>query len=228
MLVTFIKICMGFDCPDLYTKPKEVFNNIIDMSRLLLTFAWVVLALSQAGDYNHATTSNLVNLTWMTPLGDGIYLRKLSLMGTENSYNSPSWDVLYMGQTLSVATQLRAGIRILDVHVRHYYNAFALHHEVVYLGVYLGDVLTMLTNWLATNPGEAIVLRIEPDSFMLPAGNTRSFEDTMAEYMLNFTNIIWAPANQNPTLGEVRGKVVILQAFTANGTYGLLESSFTV
>lgn len=99
----------------------QAFNNIIYMKQLLLTFVWLVAAVySQAGDYNHATVSNLVNTSWMTPLGDGIPLRKLSLMGTENSLNSPSWDLLYMGQTLSLTSQLTAGVRLFDLHVRHY------------------------------------------------------------------------------------------------------------
>ena len=96
----------------------------------------------------------------MTLLGDGIPIRKLSLLGAENSLNSPSWDVLYMGQTLSFAAQLTTGLRLFDLHVRHYNNAFALHHGIVYLGVYLQNVLATMRTWLATHPGEALVIRI--------------------------------------------------------------------
>jgi len=41
-------------------------------------------------------------------------------------------------------------------------------------------------------------------------------------------DIIWTPTTQNPVLGEVRGKVVIIQDFTASAIYGLLYSTFTV
>ena len=82
--------------------------------------------------------------------------------------------------------------------------------------------------WLALYPGEALVVRIEKDVTIFSWGNTRSFEDTMAAYAANHTDILWTPTSQNPTLGEVRGRVVILQAFLATGVYGLLESSFLV
>ena len=81
--------------------------------------------------------------------------------------------------------------------------------------------------WLALYPGEALVIRIEKDA-IFSWGNTRSFEDTMAAYAANHTDILWTPTSQNPTLGEVRGRVVILQAFLATGVYGLLESSFFI
>lgn len=47
-------------------------------------------------------------------------------------------------------------------------------------------------------------------------------------YYNNFLDIIWTPTSQNPFLGEVRGKVVIIQDFTASAIYGLLYSTFTV
>ena len=40
-------------------------------------------------------------------------------------------------------------------------------------------------------------------------------------------DIIWTPTSQNPILGEVRGKIVIIQDFPATGIHGLLYSTFT-
>ena len=39
-------------------------------------------------------------------------------------------------------------------------------------------------------------------------------------------DIIWTPTTQNPILGDVRGKVVLIQNFNALGIHGLLYSTF--
>ena len=41
-------------------------------------------------------------------------------------------------------------------------------------------------------------------------------------------DIIWTPTTQNPTLGETRGKAVIIQDFPGTGIHGLLYSTFSV
>lgn len=60
------------------------------------------------------------------------------------------------------------------------------------------------------------------------SGNTETFEDTYVRYQNSYSDIIWVPTSQNPLLGEVRGKVVIIQDFPALKIYGLLYSTFTV
>lgn len=58
-------------------------------------------------------------------------------------------------------------------------------------------------------------------------GNSRSFEDTFIMYRDMFSDLIWNPTTQNPTLGMTRGKVIIIQNFDGNNIYGLLYDSFT-
>jgi hypothetical protein len=60
------------------------------------------------------------------------------------------------------------------------------------------------------------------------SGNSRSFEDTFISYKNSFASLFWKPTSQNPVLGEVRGRVVVLQDFTGKSTHGLLYSTFTV
>jgi len=60
------------------------------------------------------------------------------------------------------------------------------------------------------------------------SGNSQSFEDTYLSYQASNSDLIWTPTSQNPVLGEVRGKIVIIQDFPARGIHGLLYTTFTV
>lgn len=43
-----------------------------------------------------------------------------------------------------------------------------------------------------------------------------------------YSSYIWNPTSQNPLLGEVRGKIVIIQDFSGLAIHGLMYSTFTV
>ena len=58
--------------------------------------------------------------------------------------------------------------------------------------------------------------------------STTNFEDTFITYKNSYSNLIWEITTQNPTLGATRGKVVIIQDFTASQIHGLLFASFKV
>jgi cysteine-rich repeat protein len=60
------------------------------------------------------------------------------------------------------------------------------------------------------------------------AGNSQSFEATFISYKNTYSSFIWTPTSQNPVLGNVRGKIVIIQDFAGAQVHGLLYSTFTV
>lgn len=139
----------------------------------------------------------------------------------------PNWySTLGIAQTLPLVTQMDAGLRMFDLGCRHYYDGFPIHDGIYYLDVYFSDVMLAMRTWLAKFPGEALVVRVRTE--YKDSGNTRTFDDTLASYVANFSDIIWNPTTQDPLLGEVRGKVVLLQAFVSNNTFGLLEADFIV
>jgi len=85
--------------------------------------------------YNRHGAINTFNPDWMTRLPDNILITELSLPGTHDTmsrclgYTSAVCDWLEC-QTLTLATQLNAGIRVLDIRCRHVHNRFAIHHAV--------------------------------------------------------------------------------------------------
>jgi len=133
---------------------------------------------------------------------------------------------------MSLATQLKAGIRVLDIRSRHIQDRFAIHHGPVFQNAMFGnDVLKPVVDFLRAHPGEIVLMRVKEEHD--PADNTRTFAETFEWYrdevwyhddegtpIAPYRDWIWMGTQQNPKLGQVRGKIVILDNF-AGGTYGI-------
>jgi 1-phosphatidylinositol phosphodiesterase len=128
-------------------------------------------------------------------------------------------------QDLSIPRQLNMGIRYLDIRCRHINNAFAIHHGEAYLNKNFNEVLLAATQFLAQNPSETVLMRVKQEYD--PIGNNRSFENTFKMYRDRYASFFWTYNNDNPTLGSIRGKIVVLQNF-AGSLYGLVWSSFNI
>jgi 1-phosphatidylinositol phosphodiesterase len=127
---------------------------------------------------------------------------------------------------MTLSTQLNSGIRVLDIRCRHIEDVFAIHHGIIFQNAFFGgDVLEPAINFLAAHPGETILMRVQEEH--TPKDNTRSFEETFQWYMSIYGNPHWQGTSNNPTLGELRGKIVILQNFPGSD-YGLSWSNANI
>lgn len=183
--------------------------------------------------YSHDSDTGVEYPDWMGDLPDDMRLSEMSLPGTHDtmaykvSDSSPCSLPIAKGYTLTqsmdLKTQLDAGIRVLDIRARHIDDAFAMHHGPCYLSSNFDDVLSEARDFLTDHPTETVLMRVKPEH--TEENVTRDFEDTFVEYMNDYgIKFFWNPSNSNnptnPTLGELRGKIVILQQF--KGTlYGL-------
>ncbi|MBL8507515.1 MAG: phosphatidylinositol-specific phospholipase C [Chitinimonas sp.] len=197
------------------------------MARLLATTLLIALALPAAahssGAYLHDDRADIDHSNWMAVLDGNTPLRNLSLVGTHDSLSFHGGDIVQT-QSMSLANQLRAGVRAFDVRCRHINNVFAIHHGIVFQKTMFGDVLNTMADFLRRNPSETLMVAVQEEH--TPEGNSRSFEATFADYKARYGSLIWEPSSQNPTLAETRGKLVIVQNFTAQRRYGLDGAGF--
>ncbi|WP_374349264.1 phosphatidylinositol-specific phospholipase C [Chitinimonas sp.] len=197
------------------------------MLRRLLPAALLALALPalahQSGAYLHDDRADIDHSTWMSVIDGNTPLRDLSLAGTHDSLSYYGGDIVQT-QSLSLANQLRSGIRVFDVRCRHINNVFAIHHGLVFQKTMFGDVLNGMADFLRRNPSETILMSVQEE--YTPEGNSRSFEATLADYKARYGSLLWEPSSQTPTLGETRGKIVLIQNFTAQRRYGLDPAQF--
>lgn len=99
---------------------------------------------------------------WMGALPAATPLTRLTIPGTHDS--GALYGGLYVAcQNITIADQLNAGIRFLDVRCRLTGGSFAIHHAAFYQNLMFGDVLAACWNFLAAHPGETVLMRVKQE-----------------------------------------------------------------
>eukprot|EP01083_Nonionella_stella_P072353 195044_1 len=184
--------------------------------------------------YTHGTLPGQEQQNWMEGIYDSKKLSVLSLPGTHDTMAVYGGDTTQT-QSNTLEQQLNAGVRVVDIRCAHLEDGvtgkgiFAIHHELVYQNANLDDVMEELTAWLDTHGSETVLARIKlnenEDYSPPPPDETR--EETFERYFQSYRDYIWRDFDGDeyapiPTLGEVRGKIVILQDFDSKDRkYGI-------
>lgn len=157
---------------------------------------------------------------WMAEQDDATSLAALSIPGTHDTgARFEPAPGLARTQTLTIAEQLDAGVRFLDLRCRHFEDAFLIYHGSIDQNQTYDEVLATVTAFLEAHPTETIIASVKEES--LPQGNTRTFEQTWDAYLARDPDR-WYLGDRIPALGEVRGKLVLLRRFdTTRPTLGL-------
>jgi hypothetical protein len=174
----------------------------------------------------------LTSRSWMSDIANSTSLSQISIPGSHNSlsYNRASHHVSLPSRTqkLDLADQLEAGVRFLDIRFRHHRDRFVAHHNREYLHQNFDDVVQGLCNFLQSETGrsEAIIIRLRREYPLDSRGhNSRSWYDTLRWYYDNHPptaclKSIWSATGPNsswPLLGDVRGKIVMIEDLSFPG-----------
>lgn len=156
---------------------------------------------------------------WMGSLPDATNVAQISIPGTHDSgaRTEPVAGTAKC-QNLSIADQLTAGVRYLDIRCRHIGDAFAIHHGSIYQNLNFTDVLNACIGFLNSNPTETIIMSVKEEYDA--TNNTRSFEQTFDSYV-NQNPTKWDLGDGVPSLGSLRGKIKLLRRFGAGTTKGI-------
>ncbi|MFM5081519.1 hypothetical protein ACEUBN_09275 [Aeromonas veronii] len=84
------------------------------------------------------------NKSWMKRLSDHERIDSISIPGTHDSAALYGGDIVET-QSASITEQLNAGIRFLDIRLKHISNVFAIHHGPFFQKQFFGDVLNQVT-----------------------------------------------------------------------------------
>ncbi|MBO0481969.1 phosphatidylinositol-specific phospholipase C domain-containing protein [Enterococcus sp. MSG2901] len=159
------------------------------------------------------------NRYWMSSIREDARLSELSIPGTHDSATNGIRDIVGMGyvktQSIDITRQLNNGIRFLDARVCETNGSFAMHHDSYYLNQMFGDVLNKVTSFLTKNPSEVVYMRLKQENSSV---NDQVFNQVLNEQYLKkscWKNFFYY-GGSNPTLGETRGKIVILRNFLGN------------
>ena len=170
-----------------------------------------------------AMAANISSTDWMETVPDETKLSNMSIPGTHDSCTQyVDMRYIFQCQDASVATQLIYGYRYLDMRLvleqKHDQQTLVLKHSIArcktsnspFAGTLtLDDVLRDVSAFLDAHPTETVIL-------CMKAENSK---DDVAEIQKVLYQTIdkdperWYLKNEIPTLGEVRGKIVLATRF---------------
>ncbi|KAL2885154.1 1-phosphatidylinositol phosphodiesterase [Ceratocystis lukuohia] len=209
------------------------FSLFATLASLALTQATVYKGIYDAWSFDLVDAENA---DWMATLRDDVHLQDLSIPGTHNSMTDRLKSSLMQTQSEPLADQLTGGIRYIDISCRYIKHDMRVYHGLTDTGYSLQDVLTTLFDFLDNHSREVILLRIQKGGIF---DDTRTFLSSMEAHLVSGSElsnravqyIYSTDAHQTlPTLGQARGKVIILQDFKTNpaGGYGIFWNSNTI
>ena len=159
---------------------------------------------------------------WMSLLPDSIPLNELILPGTHNSasqYAQLPFFTRCQGGT--VGEQLRAGFRYLDIRLAVDGNSDALKFMHAFAAcqtsakpdapiLYLDSVLEECYAFLAEHPSETIVFSVKQEHGSEPISD---FQRILYNNYILMRYDRWLLTDRIPSLGEARGKIVLLRRY---------------
>jgi hypothetical protein len=192
---------------------------------------------AHAADESYRSLNSANHPKWMESVPDATSLAAMSIPGTHETMSihggdSPQTQEDYGDSGGTLAAQLQAGIRMIDIRARVVDgNAFAIHHGAFYQQANFDDVLNTAGRFLDENPNETVLMRLKHEctgdlGSCKDVEGQKSFEDIFDLYRDNNAAAkahFYAPSTDRskgtdvPTLGDVRGKIVLV---VMNGTAG--------
>ena len=125
-------------------------------------------------------------------------------------------------QSMSLAEQLNAGLRYLDIRCRHMKDRFVIYHGIEYQHFSFEQVLETVNSFLDAHPSETIILSVNEEH--KPSKVTRNFWETFEWYYAQ-NPARWHIGEVLPELGSVRGKIVLLRRFNTAGSIRGLDAA---
>lgn len=162
---------------------------------------------------------------WMKYVDDNKFLDELSIPGTHDS-GSCSVDndtepqtSLAKCQQDYIPTQLLEGVRYFDIRLGKGENPGIDHGDCYLLKkdgnfMHLSDVIGYFNTFLSENPKEALIM-------LVSRGNDEATDESLTTAFANVMDKnpnLFYTSSRIPTLGEVRGKIVLLRRFTLAGS----------
>lgn len=175
--------------------------------------------------YWHNTNYEISRPRWMSTIPDNRRLSQISMPGTNDSMAHKA-TLLFVDhtrtQSLALNNQYAAGIRYVDIGLKYASDHFDLYSGVAYLGYDFDDVLKTTQSFLKNNPSETIVMRLKQT--YTSAGDS-DMGKVFEKYYKRYNSLFWKPSTsgdlQNPTMKEMRGKIVLMSDISSIAYYGL-------
>lgn len=154
---------------------------------------------------------------WMADLDDDRTINTLSIPGTHDSGATHSIaDLSGKCQSLTIAEQLKLGVRFFDVRLQLKNNELVVVHSFVDQGTAFSDILRQMTDFLRENPTEFLIVSFKEDND--PVGSDVSFSEKLEKMLTSYDNVS-RDGYLPETVGEARGRLHVISRY--NSTIGV-------
>ena len=152
----------------------------------------------------------------LSQINDEVFLSELNIAGTHDSATAyVSMENMARCQDKTIAEQLKMGVRLLDIRLTKKGNEFYLIHSLADCfsdkektkRMTFGEVLADCKSFLKENPDETIIISVKQDRGII----NRWFFPTFYDKYISDDEESWYLPNKTPTLGECRGKLVLMR-----------------
>ena len=183
---------------------------------LLLGGGYLFLAPVFEGDKGETVDGSA---DWMSLLPDETHLNEISVPGTHDSA-AAYVQMAYFAkcQSKSILRQLEAGFRYLDIRLAVDGDRLVLTHggmrckkgsQLFSSSLYLEDVLEECRSFLQAHPGETVLFAVKQED---GKESVKEFQEILHRY-INTAPSVWLTTDRIPTLGDARGKLVLLRRY---------------
>ncbi len=153
---------------------------------------------------------------WMSFIDDNTKINQISIPGTHDSgARTEPLSGTAKTQSANITQQLEMGVRGFDIRCKVENGGFQLYHGITKQPDTFDQVLEAYENFLTVHPGETILMSMKQED-----DNNANFNSIMASYIQKNPDL-WYTKNAIPTLGEVRGKIVLLSRYGGSSAPGI-------
>lgn len=187
-------------------------KSILSALSAILVFVMVLSFAITGYSSSDVNTNN-----WMSAVDDTKVLTEINIPGTHDTATKyVSLSLFSKTQSLSISEQLESGVRYFDTRIEYDDNDFYSVHGIANCkkegGLFTdrltaGDIVEDCKSFLNDNPTETILFQLKEEQSSAGSDFYTYFYDNYIED--NLEN--WYLENRIPTLGEVRGKIVLLR-----------------
>ncbi|MEY9874493.1 1-phosphatidylinositol phosphodiesterase [Streptacidiphilus sp. MAP12-33] len=169
----------------------------------------------QTAGYSHDGSIGLSATDWMARLPDSTLLSEMSVPGTHDSGASVFGGDIAFTQSMDLPTQLNSGIRAWDIRLGESSGRLELYHGVARQGQdFQNDVLATADAFLQAHPTESVLMRVKEEQ------TVTDFATQVHSYLAADPRV-YRGTSDDPQLGDIRGKIVVLQDFSSPDREGI-------
>ncbi len=159
---------------------------------------------------------------WMSKISDDRIISSVTIPGThDSSCRYIDFAFISKTQNLTVAQQLDIGVRYFDFRFKFDGNKFVANHSIASCHKKFGfwsehlmadDIVSCCKKFLRENPSETILFQLKEAASCTGDSFFAAFYE---KYIKDFKNE-WYLENRIPSMGEIRGKIVLLRVVGAD------------